>query len=162
MTNRPKEWLHSFWYTDQFNTVIRTSITLGFILILLVPGLAMLAIVVAACADFQPSTAEECFQDVVGISPRRVTNIQHYHDGGIDFVNYFRFEYSHDDDIDAILQTLGMTLTQFARPLDESRTPDWYVVPSSAIAYSADQSPDFYTLFVDTDKKVAYFQQVHI
>ncbi len=27
MTNRPKEWLHSFWYTDQFNTVIRTSIT---------------------------------------------------------------------------------------------------------------------------------------
>ena len=130
---------------------------------LLVCGGIIVALAVES-GESSPVEAKRWFKTVVQADPSTFTEILHYTDQGIDFSHLFRFRFSDIDDVAAIVQQHGLAPNPNAGLLDMQQLPDWYdldSVTAGAQRYSIGGSEPL-VLIVDLERKIAYFELVHL
>ena len=114
--------------------------------------------------ESSPDEAKRWFQTVVAADPSAFSDIRHFTDQGIDFSHHFRFRFSDIDDVAVLAQQHGLTLDPSAGLLDLPQLPAWYdpeSVTAGAQRYSIGGSEPL-ILIVDPERKIAYFEMVHL
>ena len=90
--------------------------------------------------------------------------IQHYTDQSIDFSHHFHCRFSDFDDIARIVQRHGLSRDTSAGLIVRSHLPDWCApdsVTTNAQQYATGGSESL-VLIVDPNRKIAYFEMVHL
>lgn len=168
MGSRAAKFVDDILHTDRYDRVIRLATITALSLLIIVPIAVVGSVIVIGITDYKEPTSEEWFNTVIELDASRFANIRHYSVQGIDFSHHFKFTFDDAADIDAIISTHILSRSSRASPLQCSSLPDWYT-PSSVRhfpfgrRYTTDAGfPDVYSLFVDDQNRVAYFEHVHL